>query len=306
MDASAWFAARTTHASRHDVATLAALKREQGTTVSVVLPALDEGPTVAAVVAAALALRDTLVDEVVVVDGGSTDDTVARAAAAGARVCAGADVRPDLGPILGKGDALWRSLDATAGDLLVFLDSDIRNPHPRFVSGLLGPLLEQPDVGYVKAFYERPVPEPGDEPELGGGRVTELCARPLLNLFWPELAAFVQPLSGEYAGRRSLLESVPFFSGYGVELGLLIDILRVAGLGALAQVDVEERIHRNQSLHALSRMAYAVTQVAARRLRDEGRLEPVDAAPYLQFFRVDGEVEPRATAVELVERPAIR
>lgn len=274
-----------------------------------VLPALNEAATVGAVVASVCALADTLVDEIVVIDGGSSDRTPDIAAAAGARVHQADMLLPDFGPCLGKGDALWRGLSVTSGDLVVYLDTDIANPDPAFVVALLGPLLTEPSIQLVKAFYERPVKLDRIRYATGGGRVTELTARPLLNLYWPALAGLVQPLSGEYSGRRDLLESLPYFTGYGVEIGMLVDTLRLTGAAAIAQVDLAVRVHHNQSLAALSRMAMGVLQVAMQRLGDEGRADEHegfgDPVPYLQFERRDGRIEPRTHHVAVVERPPL-
>ncbi len=303
-----WFARRTYRAHDFDADDLIRRKQRAGLTVSVVLPALDEADTIVGMVEAVGELSGRLVDELVVVDGGSTDGTAELAAKAGATVHRDSSVLPDHGPPLGKGDALWRGLAVTSGDLVVFADTDIRNPDSHFVWALLGPLLTDPDVQLVKAFYERPV-QVGDRlHDSGGGRVTELMARPLLNLLWPELAGLIQPLSGEYAGRRELLESVPFFTGYGVELGLLVDTLAAVGADGVAQVDVYERVHRNQDLAALSRMACGILQVALSRLgeRDGVELDIPAALPYLQFDRQpDGRMRPRRSTVELVERPPL-
>ena len=275
-----------------------------------VVPALNEAPTIGAVIAAVCELADVLVDEIVVVDGNSQDATAEVAVAAGARVHQADRLMPDFGPSLGKGDALWRGLTVTGGDIVVFLDSDIVNPDPKFVTGLLGPLLTQRSIQLVKAFYERPVQLERVRYARGGGRVTELSARPLLNMFWPELAGLVQPLSGEYAARRQLLESIPFFTGYGVELGMLIDTLDLVGSAAIAQVDLAMRVHRNQSLTALSRMSLGILQVAMHRLVDEGRADvpplPADGIPYLQFERRDGVVTPEIDRVAVVERPSLQ
>jgi glucosyl-3-phosphoglycerate synthase len=303
-----WFARRTSRADEHPPEELARLKAEQGLTVSVVLPARNEAATIQGVVRACAQLADSLVDELVVLDGGSTDGTADLAVAEGARVHIDRQVLADHGPPQGKGDALWRGLSVTSGDLVVFIDTDIRNPDPRFVWGLLGPLLRDQDTSFVKAFYDRPVQLGAELHPSGGGRVTELMARPLLNLFWPQLAGLVQPLSGEYAGRRELLESLPFFTGYGVELGLLVDILASRGPEAIAQVDLYERVHRNQDVAALSRMAFGILQVAMRRLGVEtaGGTPAGDALRYLQFVRDEGHVRPHSETVGLIERPPLR
>lgn len=274
------------------------------------LPARNEAATIGKVIDVVCRLADVLVDEIVVVDSGSTDDTATIAAQHGARVHSADMLLPHYGPCLGKGDALWRSLTATGGDIVVFLDTDITNPDTKFVSGLLGPLLTEPTVSLVKAFYDRPVKLEKIQYATGGGRVTELAARPLINMFWPELAGLVQPLSGEYAARRPLLESLPFFTGYGVELGLLIDTVAHLGADAIAQVDLARRVHRNQSLPALSRMSFGILQVAVQRLAAEGRAMPPEwldeGLPYLQFERDGDAVEPREEPVGGVERPPLR
>lgn len=305
--ASSWFARRTARAVDYDIRALAECKAALGTSVSVVLPTRNEAATVGRVVETVCCLADVLVDEVVVVDSASDDGTVEAAVAAGARVHQADQLLPHYGPCLGKGDALWRSLDATGGDIVVFLDTDVTNPDISFVAGLLGPLLSEPAVQLVKAFYDRPVKLDRVQYDSGGGRVTELTARPLINLFWPELAGLVQPLAGEYAARRRLLDRVPFFTGYGVELGLLIDTLRLVGADALAQVDLCRRVHRNQELPALSRMAFGILQVALQRLADEGRADlPLgfdDGTEYLQFERNDDGVGTTSASVRIIERP---
>jgi glucosyl-3-phosphoglycerate synthase len=257
---------RTHDASEFGVADLVAAKGS--TSVSVCIPARNEEPTVGAIVETIRSqLVDGLglVDEIVVVDDHSTDRTGAEATAAGARVVAAAEVLSDHGRGHGKGEALWKSLHASTGEIVVWCDADVRDFDPRFITGLLGPLLADRDVGFVKGFYERP----DDGQVRGGGRVTELVARPLLTMLFPRLAGIVQPLSGEYGGRRRVLEQVPFVEGYGVDIALLIDIAARFGIGSLAQVDLGQRIHRNRPLHELSPMAAQVMQAALRRAAPE-------------------------------------
>ncbi|MGH2813752.1 MAG: glucosyl-3-phosphoglycerate synthase, partial [Actinomycetota bacterium] len=246
------------------------------------------------------------VDEIVVMDAGSGDDTVAIAQAEGAKVFFEHEVLPGEGPGSGKGEALWKSLHACEGDLICWVDADIRNFHARFVYGLLGPLLLDPDIRYVKAFYDRPIRERNALRATGGGRVTELLARPLINLLWPELAGIVQPLSGEYAGRRETLEQVPFFSGYGVELGLLVDIAARFGVDAIAQVDLDRRVHRNQDMQALGRMSFGILQAAFLRLAEEGRSVPGNFATTLvQFSNQLVEYQPEPREIVTSRRPPI-
>jgi glucosyl-3-phosphoglycerate synthase len=302
------WSSRTWSAVDFDVEDLVARKAQLGVGVSVVLPARNESATVEGVVRACRQLEGRLVDELVLMDGASDDRTATLAAAAGAQVYPDGAVLAEYGAGLGKGDSLWRALSVTSHELVVYVDTDIRNPHPHFVWGLLGPLLTDPGIALVKAFYERPVEMGAVLHPSGGGRVTELLARPLINLFWPALAGLVQPLSGEYAARRSLLEAIPFFTGYGVELGMLIDALGLVGAAAIGQVDLQERVHRNQSIEALSRMAFGIMQVAARRLGDDGRLTLDQSIPstYVQFTRGSQGVHRAQTEVSVVERPPFR
>lgn len=272
-----WFAENTFHASEfRDIAKLVELKERQGLTVSVGLPALNEEKTIGLVIKrikGALMDRAPLIDQIVVIDSDSTDRTAEIAADLGVPVIRHSQILPELGSHVGKGEALWKSLHVLDGDIVSWIDTDIRNIQPRFVYGLIGPLLRESRLQYVKGFYQRPIRE-GDRlmPE-GGGRVTELMARPLINLFFPELSGMIQPLSGEYAGRRAMLESVPFFTGYAVEIGLLIDILEASGLSGIGQVDLERRIHRNQPLGNLSQMSYVILQGAIRKLEERHRIE---------------------------------
>jgi glycosyltransferase involved in cell wall biosynthesis len=212
--------------------------------------------------------RVPLLDEVLVIDSASTDRTREIAESEGARVVQHPDVLTRYGSFRGKGEALWKSLYETTGDIIIWADTDVRNWHPRMVYGTLGPLLHEPRLQYVKGYYQRPIVEGGVLKEGGGGRVTELVARPLINLFYPELSGMIQPLSGEYAGRRSLLESIPFFTGYAVEIGHLIDVTERLGIEGLGQVDLERRIHRNQELEGLSRMSFVILQAVMKRLEE--------------------------------------
>jgi glycosyltransferase involved in cell wall biosynthesis len=207
-----------------------------------------------------------LLDEIVLMDSNSTDRTRQIASDLGIPVYIHQEILPELGARQGKGEALWKSLFVTRGDILLWLDTDIVNIHPRFIYGLLGPLLLDSNIEFVKGFYRRPIKVGERVLAGGGGRVTELTARPLINLYFPELSGVIQPLSGEYGGRRSLLERLPFFSGYGVEIGLLIDVLKTSGLDAIAQVDLQERVHHNQPLEALSKMSFAIIQAVAVKL----------------------------------------
>jgi glucosyl-3-phosphoglycerate synthase len=310
IDTWEWFGNRTFHHSQFEPpAKLRAAKERLGLSVSVCLPTRDEAATVGGIVRNLrrnLHERSRLVDEIVVMDAGSGDDTVAIAQAEGAKVFFEHEVLPGEGPGSGKGEALWKSLHACQGDLICFIDADIRNFHARFVYGLLGPLLLDPDIHYVKAFYDRPIRERNALRATGGGRVTELLARPLINLLWPELAGIVQPLSGEYAGRRETLEQVPFFSGYGVELGLLVDIAARFGVDAIAQVDLDRRVHRNQDMQALGRMSFGILQAAFLRLAEEGRSVPGNFATTLvQFSNQLVEYQPEPREIVTSRRPPI-
>lgn len=312
-DARAWFHSRTTSATslaELDLPALLRAKRRGGHRVSVVLPARNEAATVGALVSdlrERWMRRVPLVDELLVVDSDSTDATAATARAAGADVVATTEVLPAQGTRPGKGEALWKSLAATSGDLLVFLDADLLGDVAHYVPGLLGPLLTDPHLAYVKGCYTRPLELDGGHRPAGGGRVTELTARPLLNALWPELAGFVQPLGGEYAGRRSALERVPFVPAYGVEVGLLVDLLELRGLSSLAQVDLGQRRHTSQGDEALGTMAaQVVSAVLARAGSRPGQPgQPgLDASGLLTQFRHDGTAfVPRSSAVAVDERP---
>jgi len=294
--AGEWLAEHSWSRPSWTVAELEAAKA--GRTVSVVLPALNEEETVASVIESIAPMLGGLVDELVVLDSGSTDDTAIRALTAGARVVSREQALPELEPQPGKGEALWRSLAVTGGDIIAFVDSDLIDPDPMFVPNLIGPLLTVDGVHLVKGFYRRPLKVSGSEDANGGGRVTQLVARPLLAALRPELSCVLQPLGGEYAGTRELLTSVPFAPGYGVEIGLLIDTYDRLGLDAIAQVNLGVRAHRNRPLTELSAMS---RQVVATLLSRCG--VPDSGVGLTQFFADGADFTPRVSEVSLDDRP---
>lgn len=297
-EAERWLTRRSWSVADRPLSALLDAKRASGASVSVVLPALDEEGTVGEIVAEIrreLVEKAALVDELVVIDSGSEDRTAEVAREAGARVVHRDEILPRIPAVPGKGEVLWRSLLVTGGDIVAFVDADLREFSADFVTGIVGPLLTEPDVDLVKAMYDRPLAGTAGQ----GGRVTELMARPLLNMHWPQLAGFVQPLGGEYAARRSLLERLPFPVGYGVELGLLVDALHTVGLDALAQVDVGVRRHRHQDGQALGRMAAAIYRTAQLRLARGHLVRP----ELTQFERGEHGFEPRTHSVDTEERP---
>ncbi|MDP6670973.1 MAG: glucosyl-3-phosphoglycerate synthase [archaeon] len=309
-----WFNSHTFHHSRfEDLARLVELKKKQGVKISVGIPTLNEEANIGNVISTLMPLVEEfdLVDEIAVIDSGSSDKTCEIARKAGAKVFISEKHLKDQGVFFHKGENLWKSLHMLKGDIICWVDADIENIHQRFVYGLLGPMLENEKIGYVKAFYERPIQKAGELQSTGGGRVTEIFARPMFNTFYPELTGIIQPLSGEYAGRRDVFEKVPFFIGYGVETGLLIDIFNKFGLGAMAQVDLDVRIHRNQPTKALGRMSFGLLQVFLTRVPE---LKPVlkDFNAVYRFPEIqvakDGEKEYFLSEKEVkdVERPPIK
>ncbi|MGI8664916.1 MAG: glucosyl-3-phosphoglycerate synthase [Jatrophihabitans sp.] len=307
MDPAArrWFDAQTFTATDFAAEELLAAKAETADTVSVVIPARNEAATVAGVVEQIAALVESgLVDELVVIDSDSSDDTAARARAAGAQVYAAAEIATGTEPVPGKGEALWKSLFVTSGDLLVFIDADLTEWGPHFVTGLLGPLLGDPQTLLVKGFYDRLADDLPASEQLApqGGRVTELCARPLLNLYWPELAAVVQPLAGEWAIRRELMGRLAVPVGYGVEFASLTDTWQLHGLAAIARVDLVRRGHRHQNVHDLGVMAAEILATAMRRLPGGGPSPDEPAAQLQQYDRRDAGWLSRP--VPTLERPA--
>jgi glucosyl-3-phosphoglycerate synthase len=279
MDAAEWFKHRSyEYGQFSDLAALSRRKGELGLTVSAVLPCRNVADTVGAIIDEIHAINERvapgvpLIDQVLVVDADSPDGTSEVAARRGAEVFSENELMSRYGGAHGKGDAMWRSLSVARGDLIMYVDADTRDFRPQLVYGILGPILEVPEVRFVKAAYRRPFKSHEALEEDGGGRVTELSAKPLFNLFYPELAGFVQPLAGEFVADKELFCSIPFLTGYAVETGIMIDVLKRVGLDAMAQVDLGTRQNRHQHLRDLSRMSYAVVRAVARRLRQDGRL----------------------------------
>jgi glucosyl-3-phosphoglycerate synthase len=307
-----WFAENTFHADEfEDLDYLLSLKRERGLSISLAFPSLNEEETVGKVIQTikqSLVLDVPLLDEIVLIDSNSEDRTREIAQSLDIPVYIHQSVLPKYGSRRGKGEALWKSLYCTRGDIVIWLDTDIVNIHPRFAYGLIGPLLLRPNIQFVKGFYRRPL-KVGDKIQAGGGgRVTELTARPLLNLFYPELSGVIQPLSGEYGGLRTALERFSFFSGYGVEIGLLIDMLEALGLNAIAQVDLQERIHHNQPLEALSKMSFAIIQAVIRKLESrygQSILENVNKTMKLIRYERESFILDVEEIAELERQPMI-
>lgn len=303
---------RTFHHSQFwDIRSLVEAKERQGLRISLCLPTLNEEKTIGkeiVIFKSELQDRYPLLDEIAVIDSGSTDATRAIASDFGADVYLASDCLPEEGEYRGKGENLWKALYLLKGDIIVYIDADIRNVHPRFAYGLLGPLILDPEVQYVKAFYDRPIATSKGLRSTGGGRVTEILIRPLFSLFYPELSAVLQPLSGEYAGRRSILERIPFPIGYGVETGMLIDIYRLLGIRAFAQTDLDKRVHRNQTTKALGRMAFGILQTFLGRASRDELIQVKENLPTLmRQFEVEKEQydEVQHDIREMERRPMI-
>jgi glucosyl-3-phosphoglycerate synthase len=306
---------KTWHHSRFsDIARLVSLKEQKGLKISLAFPTLNEEATIGKeilVMRTELMDRYPLLDEIAVIDSSSKDNTRKVAERFGARVFDSKNILPHLGTYRGKGENLWKSLYVLEGDIIVWVDADISNIAPKFVYGLIGPLLEDDETAYVKAFYERPIRSSRGISSTGGGRVTEILVRPLFSYFYPQLARLIQPLSGEYAGRRSLLERLSFSVGYGVELGHLIDILQLSGIEALAQVDLDLRIHRNQTTAALGKMAFGILNTfMARNEKFDGAAMLSELGDRHIALEMDDSVEGSnhrviKTEIPTVERPPI-
>ncbi len=322
VDAAEWFKHRSyDYRQFSDLEALAYRKRELGLTVSAVLPCRNVADTVGGIVDVIHGVNErsgesALVDQILAVDADSTDGTAEVAAARGAEVYSENELMNNLGGAHGKGDAMWRSLSVAHGELVMYIDADTRDFKPQLVYGILGPILEVTEVHFVKAAYRRPFKSHETVEQDGGGRVTELTTKPLLNLFFPELTGFVQPLAGEFVADRELFSSIPFLTGYAVEIGIMIDVLKKIGLAAMAQVDLGTRQNRHQPLRDLSRMSYSVLRAVARRLRQEGRLNQVrdpslpdslfQFSDYLHAVATPDGLQLQEYVEELVERPPIQ
>ncbi len=307
-----WLSTNTYHYSKfRDISSLVEKKRERKLKISVCFPTLNEEKTIAkeiVVIKSELMNRYPLVDESVVIDSGSQDRTRDIAQEYGASVHLATDILGGLEPLKGKGENLWKALHVLEGDVIVYIDADIKNIHPRFAYGLIGPLLEREDVRFVKAFYDRPISLDAKKVKpSGGGRVTELVIRPLFSLYYPELSQIIQPLSGEYAGMREIFENISFPIGYGIETSMLLDIYQRWGIDVMAQVDLDKRVHRNQSTLALGRMAFGIMQTFLERLAEEGRIsmsDPLHEA-MIQYELGEEGYERRSYDMRMRERPPI-
>ena len=307
---SKWLDTNTFHYSQFsDLYRLVEVKQKKGLKISLCLPTLNEEKTIAKeiiIMKSELMTRYPLVDELIVIDSGSTDNTVEIAKAFGADVHIADEILPDLEKFRGKGENLWKALYIARGDIIVYIDADIKNIHHRFAYGLIGPLLLDDRIKYTKAFYDRPISIGKNKLRpTGGGRVTELVIRPLFSLFFPELTQIIQPLSGEYAGFREILENIPFPIGYGVETSMILDIYEKWGLDVIAQVDLDRRIHRNQDTKALGRMSFAILKTFIQRQRRSGMigLNTDLFDEIIQYNLVENEYRPDSLKIRGLERP---
>ena len=305
-----WLEKNTFHYSEFgDLHRLVEEKQRKNIKISLCLPTLNEEKTIAKeiiIMKSELMMRYPLVDELIVIDSGSTDRTVEIAASFGADVYIANEILPHLDQFRGKGENLWKALYISKGDIIVYIDADIKNIHHRFGYGLIGPLLIYDHIKYSKAFYDRPIAIGKNKIRpTGGGRVTELVIRPLFSLFFPELTQIIQPLSGEYAGFREILEKIPFPIGYGVETSMILDIYQKWGLDVIAQVDLERRIHRNQDTKALGRMSFAILKTFINRQKRSGLIDLKHDLfdEMIQYNLVENEYQPDILRIKGLERP---
>jgi glucosyl-3-phosphoglycerate synthase len=289
-DLQQWIDKNTYHHSQFwDLKKLVEAKEKNDLTISLCLPTLNEEKTIGKEVIlfkSELVNRYPLLDEIAVIDSGSDDNTLEVAKTYGADTYLSADILPHLEPKMGKGENLWKAIHQLKGDIIVYVDADISNIHPRFVYGLVAPLIYREEVKYVKAFYDRPLAVSGGVRNSGGGRVTEILVRPLFSLFFPELTTIIQPLSGEYAVRREVLEQIAFPIGYGVETSHLIDVHHKFGLEAFAQTDLDKRVHENKPTISLGKMSFGILQTFLKRAQALGKFENVDHETILRQFQV--------------------
>ena len=305
-----WLTENTFHYKEFsDIGLLVKEKERRNRTISLCLPTLNEEKTIAKeiiIMKSELMTRYPLIDEIVVIDSGSTDNTLEVAASFGADVYSAEQILPGLKSFRGKGENLWKALYVTKGDIIIYLDADIKNIHHRFAYALAGPLLIYDHIKYTKAFYDRPIAIGKNKVRpTGGGRVTELVIRPMFSLFFPELTQIIQPLSGEYAGLREVLEKIPFPIGYGVETSMILDICEKWGLNVIAQVDLEKRVHRNQATKALGKMSFVILNTFFKRIEqlDFIQLKKELFREMIQYNLVKDEIEPDIFKIEGVERP---
>ena len=305
-----WLKENTFHYSEFgDLSLLVEEKQKQNLKISLCLPTLNEEKTIAKeiiIMKSELMTRFPLVDELVVIDSGSTDNTVKIARSFGADVYDANEILPHLEKFKGKGENLWKALYISTGDIIVYIDADIKNIHHRFAFGLIGPLLRYDKIKYVKAFYDRPISIGKNRIRpTGGGRVTELVIRPLFSLFFPELTQILQPLSGEYAGYREIFERIPFPIGYGIETSMILDIFEKWGLEVMAQVDLDRRIHRNQDTKALGKMSFAILKTFINRQKRSGLVELKSNLfdEIIQYNLVENRYQPDILKIVGLERP---
>ena len=309
MNIDRWLSENTFHHSAFwDLKHMVREKEKQGLKISLCIPTLNEEKTIGKEVVifkSELMSRYPLVDELAIIDSGSEDKTREVAEAFGADVYQSSDILPEMGAKRGKGENLWKAIHQLKGDIICYVDADIKNIHPRFCYGLVAPLIYRPAVKYVKAFYDRPLAFSHGVRPTGGGRVTEILVRPLFSLFMPELTAIVQPLSGEYAVRRDVLEQIPFPVGYGVETSHLIDVWHRWGMKAFGQTDLDQRVHRNQPTRELGRMAFGILQTFLSRMVSLGFIKDLpDAKKVLRQFQAqDKDLKQVEYAIEEDERP---
>ena len=294
MSLNDWLKSNTYHHSEfRDLRSLVEAKEQAGLTISLCIPTLNEEKTIGKEVVifrSELMQRYPLVDEIAIIDSGSTDKTLEIASSFGADTYLADDILPEVERRRGKGENLWKAVYQLTGDIIVYIDADIKNIHPRFVYGLVGPLIRRPEIQYVKAFYDRPLASSQGVRPSGGGRVTEILIRPLFSLFFPELTGIIQPLSGEYAVRRNVLEQIPFPIGYGVETSHLIDVYSLYNMQAFAQTDLDQRVHRNQPTRSLGKMAFGILQTFLSRVEKLGVIKEIpETSTILRQFQVQDE-----------------